>query len=456
MKQISNPALQGGDIKQISYPRLQAWGNNPPSPRLWWVEKNEKMKKIIIILITLLTFTATVKAQEVLDQYLVIAAKNNPGLKAKFNDYMAAMQIGDQVSSLQDMQFAFGYFIRPVETRVGPQKARLSLSQMFPWFGQLKANRSVADEMANAKFESFEDAKSKLYYDVKTAYYDLYFTQKAIQITKENLTLLDILNEVALIKMEGGLVSSVDQLRIEMELGDMKNQLALLEDRLVTQTVAFNNLLNVEREREVILEDTLYVPGHIITKEAILDTIRLKNHQLTALDYEYNSYLNKEKASRKQGAPSINIGIDYIFVGKSDNPNLEPSINGQDAILFPKIGLTVPLYRKKYKAMVNEAVYQQQAVLNRKADKFNVLESLLEKVIAEYRDAGRRYLLYQQQRRFAFQAMEILRAQYTTSNTNFEEILRMENRLLKYALELEKARADKNAADAFIMYLMGN
>ncbi len=412
------------------------------------------MKKTIIIL-TLLLLTITVRTQEVLNQYLVIAAKNNPGLKARFNDYMAAMQVGDQVSSLQDMQFAFGYFIRPVETRVGPQKARLSLSQMFPWFGQLKANRSVADEMANAKFEAFEDAKSKLFYDVKSAYYDLYFTQKAIAITKENLSLLNILNEVALIKMEGGLVSSVDQLRIEMEVADMKNQLALLEDRLIDQIVAFNNLLNVENDREVIFADTLYVPGHILTKEAILDSIRLKNHQLTALDHEYNSYINKEKASRKQGAPSINIGVDYIFVGKSDNPNLEPSINGQDAILFPKIGLTVPLYRKKYKALVNEAVYRQQATLDKKADKINLLESLLEKVLTDYKDAGRRFILYQQQRRLAFQAMEILRAQYTSNNTNFEEILRMENRLLKYALELEKARADKNAADAFILYLMG-
>ncbi|NOX85637.1 MAG: TolC family protein [Chlorobi bacterium] len=413
------------------------------------------MKKILIIIITLLTFTVTVKSQDLLNQYLVIAAKNNPGLKAKFNEYLAAMEIGPQVSSLQDMQFAFGYFIRPVETRVGPQKAKLSLSQMFPWFGQLKANRSVADEMANAKYEAFEDAKSKLFYDVKSAYYDLYFTQKAIKITDENLSILNILNEIALIKMEGGLVSAVDQLRVEMEMADLDNQLSLLKDRVIAQTVAFNKLLNVESNREVLFADTLSVPGQMLTREAILDTIRIKNHQLTALDHEYTSYLNKEKASRKLGAPSINIGIDYIFTGKSDNPNLEASLSGKDAIVFPKIGLTVPLYRKKYKAMVNEAIYQQEAVQDRKADKFNVLETLLEKVITDYKDAGRRLVLYREQTRFAFQAMQILRAQYESENTNFEEILRMENRLLKYALELEKARADQNAADAFIYYLMG-
>ncbi len=413
------------------------------------------MKKIIIILIALTGFVTTLKAQQVLNQYLVTAAKNNPGLKVKFNEYMAAMQVGDQVSTLQDMQLAFGYFIQPVETRVGPQRARISLSQMFPWFGQLKANRSVADETANAKLELFEDAKSKLFYEVKSAYYNLWFTNKAIEITNENIDLLNMLNKVALAKMEAGLVSSVDQLRVEMELADLKNRLALLKDRLTAQTTAFNNLLNVENDREIVFPDTLPVPGHAITKEAVLDSINILNHQLTALEHEYNSFVNRETASRKQGAPKISLGVDYIFIGKSDNPALDASLNGKDAVLFPKIGITVPIYRKKYKAMVNEAVYRQQAALNKKEDKINLLETLLEKVLAEYKDAGRRYELYLEQRRLAYQALEILRTQYIAGNNNFEEILRMERRLLKYQLELEKARTDKNAAYAFILYLMG-
>ena len=37
---------------------------------------------------------------------------------------------------------------------------------------------------------------------------------------------------------------------------------------------------------------------------------------------------------------------------------------------------------------------------------------------------------------------------------NFEEILRMERRVLKYGLELERARSDKQAAISFINYLM--
>ena len=65
-------------------------------------------------------------------------------------------------------------------------------------------------------------------------------------------------------------------------------------------------------------------------------------------------------------------------------------------------------------------------------------------------------ILYQRQTALAYQAMEILQTDYATNNKDFEEVLRMEKRVLKYALELEKARADINASIAFIYYLMGN
>ena len=51
--------------------------------------------------------------------------------------------------------------------------------------------------------------------------------------------------------------------------------------------------------------------------------------------------------------------------------------------------------------------------------------------------------------------MNILETEYENSGKNFEEVLRMERQLLRYKLELEKARADKSAAVAFINYLMG-
>jgi len=51
-------------------------------------------------------------------------------------------------------------------------------------------------------------------------------------------------------------------------------------------------------------------------------------------------------------------------------------------------------------------------------------------------------------------ALRLLESEYTTANTDLEEILRMERKLLKYRMEFEKALADKQASIAFINYLM--
>jgi len=409
----------------------------------------------IMLLLFLIVFSGGLQSQEILNRYLKTAAENNPGLRARFNQYLAALEVAPQVGTLPDPQFAFGYFIQPVETRVGPQNAKISLTQMFPWFGTLGAREEAAIQQAKVKYETFEDAKSKLFYDVKATYYNLYFTEKAIEKIGENIDILNSFSKLALIKVEAGLASAVDELRIKMEIADLENQLALLRDKYFVQVVNFNNLLNVEENSIVEITDSLWTEEFSFNKQSILDSIYANNHTLQSYDFQFQSFVSKENASRKSGLPNFSIGVDYIFIGKSENPALEASQSGKDAILFPKIGLTIPLYRKKYNAMVNEAVYLQKSVTEQKVEKKNVLETLFEKTNKNYNDAGRRLELNKRQSILALQAMQILQTEYSTQNKNFEEILRMERRLLKYTLELEKARADKNAAIAFMEYLMG-
>ena len=412
------------------------------------------MKKIKLIIFVILAFpflSLKLSGQELLDDYLTTAAENNPALKAKFNEYMAALEVAPQVRALPDPQLAFGYFIQPVETRLGPQRAKISASQMFPWFGRLQANEAVAVQKAKAKYELFEEAKSRLFYEVSSSYYSLYFLNRAIRITNENMDILRSFKDLALIKLEGGMVSGVDELRIEMEIADLENQLALLRDRYFSTAVQFENLLNLKIQGSVEFPDTLWNIPMPFNKQNLMDSIRFGNHQLSALDYELKALQNKEVASKKAGAPSFSIGIDYIITGQGDNA----ALTGKDAVVFPKIGITIPLYRKKYSAMIRETVYLQKAVEEKKIDKTNILETVFENSWKDYRDADRRLDLYARQTGFATQAIQLLETEYATQNKNFEEILRMERRVLKYALELEKARTDKNAAIAFTKYLIG-
>jgi len=94
-----------------------------------------------------------------LQDYLKRAAENDPGLKASYMEYQAALQRVPQSGSLPDPEISFGYFISPIETRTGSQEARFSVMQMFPWMGTLRAKKDVAAELAKAKYEEFVSKK---------------------------------------------------------------------------------------------------------------------------------------------------------------------------------------------------------------------------------------------------------------------------------------------------------
>ena len=398
----------------------------------------------------MLLISFMVSAQQELDNYLLTAAENNPGLKAKFNDYMASLEVAPQVGALPDPKLAFGYFISPVETRVGPQQFKISASQMFPWFGTLEAKENVAVQMSKAKYELFLEAKSKLFNEVKSTYFNIYFNRRAIEITRENLTILNTFQKLANIKVEAGKVSAVDEYRIEMEIGDLENQLALLIDKQYVLEVMFNNLLNVEREEIVQTPEVLWSLDISLSKEQVLDSIQTNNHQLLVLSMQKEALSYRKELAKKRGAPNFSIGLDYTFIGQGDN-----NLAGTDAFVFPMIGITVPLYRNKYRAMVNEVVYLQEAKKFEIADKNNILVTILENAWKEYLDADRRLRLYISQLELANQSLHLLETEYATGNKNFEEILRMERKVLKYGLELEMARSDKQASISFINYLMG-
>lgn len=410
------------------------------------------MKKIIYTLLFMMfTFVLKAATPNELIEYLRIAAENNPGLKVKFNEYMAALEQVPQVGALPDPTIAFAYFIEPIETRVGPQQAKLSASQMFPWFGTLSSRKHSVESIAKAKYEVFEEAKSKLFYDVKSTYYNLYFIHRAMEVASENIDILASFEGLVNIKVESGLSSSVDAYRVQMEINDLENQLALLKDNAQLLSVKFNSFLQVDVNAQIQMVDKL--SGAIfIDKQIALDSVLINNNSLGTFDYQLEGLQHRKTVAFKEGLPQFNLGFDYVFVGKG---NATVSKAGQDAFIFPKVGVTIPLYRNKYKAKVQEVLYLEAAKRNEKVDKESALTVLFEGAWKDYQDALRRTELYQEQKALAEKSLAILESEYTTNHLNFEELLRMERKLLKYALEMEKATVDKEAAVAFIQYLQG-
>lgn len=405
-----------------------------------------------VIVISLLFGCTSLWSQTPLEVYQDTAALNNPSIQALYKQYEVVKQRAPQIGALPDLQFGFGYFINSVETRVGPQLATLSASQSFPWFGQLDAQQKASVERANVVLEKFNSERSKVNFDVATTYNSLYVLRSAVRITNENIVLLTTFKDLANVRFESGQGSMVNVLRVQMELAELENQLEYLKDSKHLLIVEFEQLLNTELSEEVIFPEILRSEKLTLPKEQLIDSVKRVNPSILSLEHKILSYDQDVIAAKKIGSPSFTVGLNYTIVGELSTYTGEG--NGKDIIL-PTIGVKIPLYRKKYAALIKEKEYGKESVSLEKESLANKLSAKLAKAIRNYDDGVRRVKMYAQLERYSTQALDILMAEYSSSEVNFEEVIRMNRKLLKYGLELEKSRADQNTSVAYINYLMG-
>lgn len=405
------------------------------------------MKKIIIIIFTAFGFSTLTNAQS-LDDYFKLAAENNPGLQAKYKSFEAAMQKVTQVSSLPDPNLSFGYFVSPVETRVGPQRARFSLTQMFPWFGTLKAQEDAATLMAEAKYQEFLDARNKLYYQVSASYYPLYELQKLISIEEENQRILSSYKEIATIQFQNDKGSMVDVLRVDIMLKDATTELSILNQKKKPLETRFNKLLNRDENESIEIIDTLVLKE--TTQEFRKDSLLVANPLLEELNLKVQASQAQERAAIKQGLPKFGIGLDYVIVGERTDMALED--NGKD-VLMPMVTMSLPIFRGKYKAAQQEAQLMQESYVLQKEELSNRLISSYEMIWFEIQKQLELIELFEEQIQESEQSLNLLFSAYSNSGKEFEEVLRMQQQILKYQRMKATALSDYHIALAELDYI---
>ncbi|WP_020531096.1 TolC family protein [Flexithrix dorotheae] len=384
------------------------------------------MKKIIIIIFAAFGFSTLTNAQS-LDDYFKLASENNPGLQAKYKSFEAAIQKVTQVSSLPDPNLSFGYFVSPVETRVGPQRARFSLTQMFPWFGTLKAQDAAATLMAEAKYQEFLDSKSQLFFQVAAAYYPLEELMQLIKLEEENLQILETYKRIATTKFENGTGAMVDVLRVDLMINDSKTNLKILHAKWEPSRVAFNALLNRGPEEEVIIRDSvIFEPVSLNYRR---DSLMENNPYLNKLDLQIQAYEAKVEVANRQALPKIGLGLDYVLVDKRSD--MEIADNGKN-VFMPMVSVSIPLYQGKYDGSKREAKLMQESFTLKKQDYINALQANYQMSTFELISQQDLINLYEKQIRETRQALDLLLTSYGTSGKEFEEVLRMQQELLKY------------------------
>jgi outer membrane protein TolC len=463
------------------------------------------MKTILLIAGLLVTMVG--RAQDSLLFYLSQAARNNPTVLQKYAEYQAALQKVPQVGSLPDPELSMGVFLSPMELVNGNQVADLRLMQMFPWFGTLRAAKDEMSLMANAKFELFRDAKLQVFYDVQSTWFNLYKLRQNILISERNIEILKSIERIATVQFRTGPAGNVsstfsgspgptnasqvtppasqgmnspamgnnpagvsspmpqansmgssssggslaDLYRLQIEMGDLMNSVALLKNQQNALISQFNSYLNREATFPVALPDTLVADSLNFSLVAVSDSMLTNNPMLNMLTYEQQSLDSRKKMVTRMGYPMIGLGLNYSVINK--NEMVTSDMNGKDMIM-PMVTLTLPIYRGKYRAMQTEADFQKTATEQNYLASANSLKTEYYQAVQLYQDAQRRIDLYGSQSRLARKSLDILIQRFTASGSGLTDILRIRQQTLDYDYRKEEALADYNTAIAWLKRLM--
>ncbi len=402
----------------------------------------------LMILTSTFYFLSSAKAQT-LEDYQKMAAEQNPGLQADYKAFEAAMERVAQVKGLPDPTLTVSAFGRMTETRVGPQMARFSLSQMFPWFGTLKAAGDVAALNAEVKYHVFLDSKNKLYYQVASAYYPIYELQKWINLEVKNKEILESYKTIATSRFENDEGSLADVLRTDLMLQDAITNLEILQKKKKSLIITFNTLLNREDSTQVVVADTLSFSELTFDRDSLLD-----NPVIDELETKLEVSRNAEILASKQGLPMLGVGLDYIIVAERTDLAAGQTVqgNGQDAIM-PMVSVGLPIFRGKYKAAIKEAQLMQESYSLQKEDRINQLISDFEQASFNVDQQIDLLQLYVEQIRETQQVLNLLFSAYSNSGKDFEEVLRVQQQLLKYQKMQATALMEYHLAVARLNYL---
>jgi outer membrane protein TolC len=373
------------------------------------------------------------------------ALENNPGIRRAFGEYEAALQRIPQLTSLPDPMVGVTQYVRSPETRVGPQNTMLSISQRFPWFGKLSDRGKVAAKEAAALEQMYEAKRAEIVRQVKLAYFDLAYIDRAIRITEEDLSLLRHFETLAQARYSQGVGLQQAVVKLQAEITRDLNRLEVFRRQRTDAEAALNTLLDQPPETPIAQVLLPAAPTVAIDWQKLYTTGRESRPEVKAAFYQIEKNEKGIQLARREYWPDVTVSAGYVNVDGRQDPAgrmSPPPDNGKDVYNF-SVGVNLPIFRRKYDAGVLEASERFQAAREGYRDLINSVEVSVRAVgfrietIRTQIDLFENALLPQ-----ADQALRSSEAAYSSGTLGVLDLLDSERVLLEVRLGLAQLRSD--------------
>jgi outer membrane protein TolC len=308
---------------------------------------------------------ATAQGDALLDSLVSHALAASPSIIAASRRVDAARARVGPAGARPDPTVMAGIQNQPLgyESGMNPDPMTMHMvgvSQTLPYPGKLALRTETAKREVDVVIADEEDAKRTVAHDVKSAYFELAYADRALAILERNRAVLVDIIKVTEVHYTAGTAMQQDVLKARVEAASLGEQASALRAQRRTQVAALNALLNRPSDTPIA---TAAIPERI-ARAAVADSashIRFVSAELgapvadsplpslaalQAMGVENNAMLHAHEA--RIAAQDTRIAL----AEKETKPDFDLSLqygqrNGRPAMVSAVFSIPIPMQRRR-------------------------------------------------------------------------------------------------------------
>jgi cobalt-zinc-cadmium efflux system outer membrane protein len=388
-----------------------------------------------------------------LNAYVAFALARSPELRASFERWRAATMRISRARRIPEPVIKYSYFVRSIETRVGPQNHKLSLMQSFPWPTALSAGADAASETARAAQRRFDAESLAVKQAVADAYWRLWLLQEEHHFKNEHDVVMETLAGTVRGRVRTGAASLSDLNQVELGIARHHDHHGAHREAQRVATADLARAIGAPvREHGLRATDTPF-EGLPSTDDEALHAAARQHPRIEVAKLMASASDSKVRAENAERAPSLLAGLDWIVVGQGSTITQK---SGQDAVIVTA-GLSVPLWGPNYRDAMSAARAEGAAHRADRDAALQTADAQLTAAASAVRDAQRRINLYRHtlipQAETTFQSVL---GGYQSGRSTVVSALLAQKDLLELQLELARSRAQHARAWAVLEAVVGH
>ena len=321
--------------------------------------------RIFIIVSTVVFAGNSFSQRESLQDLTNVALTVSPELKMLNAKITAATNRIEQNTNLPNPMLSLGLMNMPVGSFSFSEEPMtmkvVGLSQEFPFPGMLGTKADVNRKDVEIVQQEYYDSRNELIKKVSQSYYELQNTRKEIELTKQQIKLMQDISEVVKVKYSVSEASQQNLLRIDLELTNMSEMLSALMGEESEQLSTINSFLLRDTASPIVTDS---FPKFNYSNKTVSDLIQLAEQNrpfLAGIKTAVEKAQLSESLAKYDYYPMLKLSAQYAFREQIKSTGMP-----LDNMVSVMLDVSIPLnYGGKVTSMVEETqsmqeMYQQQ------------------------------------------------------------------------------------------------